>query len=204
MLRWNHPVCGQLLPLGRWAMDAACAEAARWDAPVRLSVNLLPLQFRQPDLARQVADALARTRLPGERLDLEVTEGLLLGDTAAVLRTVQALKKQGVRLTLDGSGTAYASLSTLRRFPFDRIKIDKSFVRGMCDDSSALAIVEAILMLGARLNLAVVAEGVETEQQFDALRRLGCALVQGFLTGPPMTADRARLAVLRQPVRRTR
>ena len=219
LLRWNHPIRGQLLPadfvslaeanglilpLGRWAMEAACAEAARWDAPVCLSVNLSPLQFRQPDLAQQVADALQRAGLPGARLDLEVTEGLLLGDTAVSLRTMQALKEQGVRLTLDDFGTAYASLSTLRRFPFDRIKIDKSFVRGMCDDDSALAIVEAVLMLGARLKLAVVAEGVETERQLDMLRRLGCALVQGFLAGRPMTADQAGAAMAHKPAERRR
>ncbi len=103
-----------------------------------------------------------------------------------------------MRLTLDDFGTAYVSLSTLRRFPFDRIKIDKSFVRGMCDGDSALAIVEAVLMLGARLKLAVVAEGVETERQLDMLRRLGCVLVQGFLTGQPMTAGQAGAAVARK------
>ena len=110
---------------------------------------------------------------------------------------MQALKEQGVRLTLDDFGTAYASLSTLRRFPFDRIKIDKSFVGDMGQDDSAQAIVEAVLLLGARLNLAVVAEGVETEAQLDALRRLGCGLVQGYLTGRPMPEDQARAAVLR-------
>ncbi len=169
-----------------------------------LSVNLSPLQFRQPDLAQQVADALQRTGLPGIRLDLEMTEGLLLGDTAVVLRNMQALKEQGVRLTLDDFGTAYASLSTLRRFPFDRIKIDKSLVRGMCDDDSVLAIVEAVLMLGARLKLAVVAEGVETKRQLDMLRRLDCALVQGFLTGRPMTADQVGAAMAHKPAEQRR
>ena len=139
LLRWNHPVRGEvlpghfvslaeanglILPLGRWALEAACVAAAGWAAPVCLSVNFSPLQFRQPDLAQQVAEALQRTGLPGARLDLEVTESLLLGDAAVVLRTMQALKEQGARLTLDDFGTAHASLSTLRRFPFDRIGTD--------------------------------------------------------------------------------
>ncbi len=212
LLRWNHPVRGEvlpghfvslaeanglILPLGRWALEAACAAAAGWAAPVCLSVNFSPLQFRQPDLAQQVARVLEGAGLPGERLDIEVTEGLLLGNSGMVLRTMQALKEQGIRLTLDDFGTAYASLSTLRRFPFDRIKIDKSFVQEMGHDDSSLAIVEAVLLLGARLNLAVVAEGVETEAQLDTLRRLGCNLVQGYLTGRPMPEDRARAAMLR-------
>lgn len=212
LLRWNHPVRGQLLPghfvslaeanglivpLGQWALEAACVEAAGWEPPVCLSVNVSPLQFRQPDLAQQVARALKRAGLPGERLDIEVTEGLLLSNSGMVLRTMRALKDQGVRLTLDDFGTAYAGLSTLRRFPFDRIKIDKSFVQEMGHDDSSLAIVEAVLLLGARLRLAVVAEGVETEAQLDALRRLGCNLVQGYLTGRPMPEDQARAAVLR-------
>ena len=215
LLRWNHPVRGQvmpgqfvslaeanglILPLGRWALETACAAAAGWAAPVCLSVNFSPLQFRQPDLAQQVARVLEAAGLPGERLDIEVTEGLLLGNSGMVLRTMEALKEQGIRLTLDDFGTAYASLSTLRRFPFDRIKIDKSFVGEMGDDDSSLAIVEAVLLLGARLNLAVVAEGVETEAQLDALRRLGCNLVQGYLTGRPMPEEQARAAVLRGTV----
>ncbi len=215
LLRWNHPVRGEvlpghfvslaeanglILPLGRWALEAACAAAAGWAAPVCLSVNFSPLQFRQPDLAQQVARVLEGAGLPGERLDIEVTEGLLLGNSGTVLRTMQALKEQGVRLTLDDFGTAYASLSTLRRFPFDRIKIDKSFVGEMGHDDSSLAIVEAVLLLGARLRLGVVAEGVETEAQLDTLRRLGCNLVQGYLTGRPMPEEQARAAALRGTV----
>ena len=212
LLRWNHPVRGQLLPghfvslaeanglilpLGQWALETACAEAARWERPVCLSVNFSPMQFRQPDLAQQVGRVLQQAGLPGERLDIEVTEGLLLANSGMALRTVEALKEQGVSLTLDDFGTAYASLSTLRRFPFDRIKIDRSFVQDMGGDDSSLAIVEAVLLLGARLRLAVVAEGVETEAQLDTLRRLGCTLVQGYLTGRPMPEGAARAALRR-------
>ncbi len=214
LLRWSHrlrgPIqpdqfiplaetSGLIVPLGRWALESACAEAATWDPPVCLSVNLSPLQFRQPDLPQQIADVLERTGLPAERLDLEVTEGLLLDESDLVLKTMRGLKEKGIRITLDDFGTAYASLSYLRRFPFDRIKIDKSFIRGICDDDSTLAIVEAILSLGDRLNLAVVAEGAETERELDVLRKLGCRLVQGYLSGRPMVSQRIR-ALLRQPI----
>ena len=207
LLRWNHPkhgpirpdtfipiaeASGLIIPLGRWVLEKACAEAATWDPPVCLSVNLSPLQFRQPDLPEQIAAVLKRTGLPAERLDLEVTEGLLLDESDLVLQTTQRLQKQGVRITLDDFGTAYASLSYLRRFRFDRIKIDRSFIRSICEDDSAIAIVEAILALGDRLNLSVVAEGVEDEEQLDVLRKLGCRLVQGYLSGRPIPDHEAR------------
>ncbi len=207
LLRWDHPTrgpmqpdhfvplaeeSGLILPLGQWALEAACTEAATWDQPLRLSVNLSPMQFRQTDLPELVADVLARTGFPAARLNLEVTEGLLLDNTDLVVRTMQALKQQGIGLTLDDFGTAYASMSYLRRFPFDRIKIDKSFVQAMCEDDSTLAIIQAILSLSVRLRLSVVAEGVESDAQLDMLRRLGCHLVQGFHTGSPATGAEVR------------
>ena len=213
LLRWNHPVrgpinpaefvrlaeaSGQILPLGQWALEAACHEAVQWPAGIRLSVNLSPLQFRQPSLPRMVADTLARVGLLGSRLDFEVTEGLLLEDSSAVLQTMHALKDQGISISLDDFGTAYASLSYLRSFPFDRIKIDKSFVQAMCDDDATLAIVEAVLSLSARLNLRVVAEGVETERELAMLRRMGCGLVQGYLTGRPMPGAQTRERLARE------
>jgi diguanylate cyclase (GGDEF)-like protein len=200
LLRWHHPLIGSIqpddfihlaeksgliIPLGRWALEQACAEAATWNPPVLLSVNLSPLQFRQPDLPRQVADVLSRTGLSPARLGLEVTEGLLLDESDLVLRTMRGLQEQGIRLILDDFGTAYASMSYLRRFPFNGIKIDKSFVTGLCDDKITLAIVEAILSLGERLGLAVVAEGVETRHELDMLRALGCPFFQGYLAGRP-------------------
>ena len=210
LLRWTHPTRGPLsparfvpiaeetgliLPLGDWALNAACMQAARWRNGVCLSVNFSPMQFRQAGLARQIETVLAETGLPAHRLDMEVTEGVLLDDSGLVLRTMHELREMGVRMTLDDFGTAYASLGYLRRFPFDRIKIDRSFIQGMCDDDATLAIVQAILSLGARLKLQVVAEGVETERELSTLRSLDCALVQGFLTGKPMLqADAADLA----------
>lgn len=216
LLRWNHPSrgvippsrfiplaesSGLIIPLGQWALETACAEAATWDSPAYVSVNLSPLQFRQPDLPEQVADVLARTGLLAERLELEVTEGLLLDDSDLVLRTTRRLQQQAVRITLDDFGTAYASLSYLRRFPFDRIKIDKSFIRGIGDDDATLAIVQAILALGERLNLTVVAEGVETRHELAVLRNLNCRLVQGYLSGKPLSGHRVRTLLRRQRAR---
>jgi EAL domain-containing protein (putative c-di-GMP-specific phosphodiesterase class I) len=188
---------GLIVPLGRWALETACAEAVTWDPPVLLSVNLSPLQFRQPDLPQQVADVLTRTGLPAARLRLEVTEGLLLDESEHVVRTMQGLQEQGIRIVLDDFGTAYASMSYLRRFPFNGIKIDKSFIHGLCDDEITLAIVESILSLGDRLNLSVVAEGVETERELNVLRKLGCRFFQGYLAGRPADNQHAR-ALLRR------
>jgi diguanylate cyclase (GGDEF)-like protein len=207
LLRWRHPTLGSIspdhfipiaeesgliVPLGRWVLETACAEAANWDRPAFLSVNLSPLQFRQPGLPRQIASILQHTHLPASRLWLEVTEGVLLDDSDHVLNTMRALQEQGIRIMLDDFGTAYASLSYLRRLPFDGVKIDKTFVRGLNNDGVTLAIVEAILSLADRLDLSVVAEGVETERELQILRRLGCRLVQGFLIGRPSDALAAR------------
>jgi diguanylate cyclase (GGDEF)-like protein len=215
LLRWTHPTqgpvspgvfipvaesSGLILPLGRWVLEAACRAAASWAWPLSVSVNLSPLQFRQNGLARQIEGVLAQTGLAAARLDLEVTEGLLLDESGRVMRTMQELREMGVRMTLDDFGTAYASLSYLRRFPFDRIKIDRSFVQGIGHDHATTAIVEAILSLSARLRLTVVAEGVETEAELGQLRAMGCGLVQGFLTGRPV--PEAEAAVLAGGVRR--
>lgn len=212
LLRWRHPLLGPIqpdqfiplaeksgliVPLGRWALEKACAEAARWDPPVLLSVNLSPLQFRQSDLPQQVADVLSRTGLSAVRLGLEVTEGLLLDESDLVLQTMRGLQEQGIRIMLDDFGTAYASMSYLRRFPFNGIKIDKSLVCGLCDDEITLAIVQAILSLGDRLGLAVVAEGVETKRELDVLRELGCRFFQGYLAGRPSESQQVH-ALLRQ------
>jgi len=213
LLRWHHPTrgtippnrfiplaegSGLIVPLGLWALETACAEAASWDAPIYVSVNLSPLQFRHPDLPKQVAGVLDRTGLAPDRLELEVTEGLLLDNSDLVLSTTRRLQEQGVRIALDDFGTAYASLSYLRRFPFDRIKIDKSFIRGLGDDDGTLAIVQAILSLGDRLNLTVVAEGVETRRELAILRNLDCRLVQGYLPGKPVTRQRVHALLRRQ------
>ena len=207
LLRWPHSsrglvsptefvplaeATGLILPLGRWVLEAACQEAARWPAPLRVAVNLSPLQFREDGLLQAVTAALARTGLPPERLELEVTEGLLLEDSGEVLQTMYALQDLGISISLDDFGTGHAGLSYLRRFPFDKVKIDRSFIHNLREDSQSGAIVEAILLLTRRLGLDVVAEGVETEVQLNLLRHLHCPMVQGYLTGRPMAAADAR------------
>ena len=212
LLRWRHPLLGPIqpdlfiplaeksgliVPLGRWVLETACAEAAKWARPAHLNVNLSPLQFRQSDLPQQVADVLSRTGLPASRLGLEVTEGLLLDESQLVMQTMRALQEQGIRIMLDDFGTAYANMNYLRRFPFNGLKIDKSFIRGLYNDEITLAIVQAILSLAERLNLAVVAEGVETERELNVLRKLNCRFIQGYLTGRPADCQAAN-ALLRQ------
>jgi diguanylate cyclase (GGDEF)-like protein len=215
LLRWNHPnrgsippdhfipiaeMSGLIVPIGLWVIETACAEASVWNrlnrpcenAALRVAVNLSPLQFREPDLPERIAEILERTNLKGTQLDLEVTEGLLLDDSEQVMQTIAALRRQGIRITLDDFGKAYASLSYLCRFPFDRIKIDRCFIRSIDEDRQAQAVVEAILMLSRNLKLEVVAEGVETLAQLDVLRRLQCGHVQGFLTGRPLPSANAR------------
>ncbi len=207
LLRWTHPTRGAvgpeefvtiaelnglIVPLGRWVMETACAEAAGWPAHLRIAVNLSPLQFRQGNLTDEIISVLRHTGLAPDRLELEVTEGVLLEDSGPVLQTMYALQALGVSITLDDFGTGHASLSYLRRFPFDKLKIDKSFIRNLQRDPQSRAIVEAVLLLSRRLGLNVVAEGVETQAQLDILRRLRCPLVQGFLRGRPMSTEAAR------------
>ena len=208
LLRWRHPERGLIAPgefieiaetsglitqIGYWVLETACAEVSDWPDGVQLSVNLSPMQVREGDLVTRISDILDRTGLAPERLSLEVTEGLLLEGTEHAQYTMTALRKLGVRFSLDDFGTAHAGLSYLRAFPFDTIKIDKSFVQEACTRREAHAIVEAILVMSRGLELKVVAEGVETEEQLRLMRKLGCNLVQGYLTGKAVPAEQARL-----------
>ena len=203
LLRWRHPERGLLPPaefvalaetagligeIGNWALRSGCAEAARWPG-LCLAVNLSPMQVRQPGLVEQVTTVLAATGLPPHRLELEITEGLLLHDGAETLSTLARLRALGVGVVLDDFGTGYSSLSYLRRFPFDKIKVDRSFVANMSVDVGATAIVEAVATLGQRLNMQVCAEGIETEAQASLLRAMGCDEGQGFLFGRACAAD---------------
>ena len=207
LLRWTDPArgpvepqvfipvaeaTGLIVPIGAWVLDRACREAASWANSCTIAVNLSPTQFHHGNLVRLVEECLSRSGLAPERLELEVTEGVLLQDSGAVLETMMALRGAGVSITLDDFGTGHAGLSYLRRFPFDKIKIDRSFVRNLGHDRQSDAIVEATLLLGRRLDLRVVAEGVEDEAQLERLRELRCPLVQGYLTGRPMSAEMAR------------
>jgi diguanylate cyclase (GGDEF)-like protein len=204
LLRWDHPTRGVVSPaefipvaeesgvigtIGEWVLREACRAAASWPVPVRVAVNLSPAQFRNKNLVDQVIGALADAGLPAERLELEVTESLLLAETSQTLEMLHQLRTQGVRISMDDFGTGYSSLSYLRAFPFDKIKIDRSFIAGLKPDDESIAIVRAIIMLGESLGMSTTAEGVETEAQLDALREQGCNEVQGFLFSPPLPAS---------------
>ncbi len=204
LLRWNHPERGMvspadfiplaeeiglIVPLGEWVLREACAQAASWPDHVRLAVNLSPAQFRDRGLARTVVSALAVSGLPAERLELEITESVLLQDNAANMAMLHDLKGLGVRIAMDDFGTGYSSLSYLRSFPFDKIKIDQTFVRDVLKDRDALAIIKAVLDLGASLGIVTTAEGVETLEQLDALRGQGCAEIQGYFISRPAPAS---------------
>jgi diguanylate cyclase (GGDEF)-like protein len=204
LMRWHHPTHGWISPetfipiaeerglieeLGAWALEDACSTAMTWLSPLRIAVNLSAAQFRSNRLPEIVADTLSRTGLPATRLELEITETLLIHDPEQALTALEALKAMGVHIALDDFGTGYSSLSYLRRFPFDRIKIDKSFVQALQEDPATHSIVEAILAMGRSLNMAVTAEGVETEQQLAILRGQNCLEAQGFLAGRPICSD---------------
>ncbi|ATC25982.1 EAL domain-containing protein [Caulobacter vibrioides] len=204
LLRWRHPERGMVSPadfiplaeeiglivqLGEWVLRRACAEAANWPEHVRLAVNLSPAQFRDRGLVRTVVSALAASGLPAQRLELEITESVLLQDSQANMTMLHDLKALGVRISMDDFGTGYSSLSYLRSFPFDKIKIDQTFVRDILHDSDAMAIIKAVLDLGASMGVVTTAEGVETQAQLDALRQQGCAEIQGYFISRPAPAS---------------
>jgi diguanylate cyclase len=203
LLRWHHPTLGEIMPtrfipiaedtglivpLGRWVLEQACTMAASWAKSVRVAVNLSPLQFRGPQLSVEIQDILRRSGLPPDRLELEVTETLLT-NTVMALGILRRLREAGVHITLDDFGTGYSSLNHVRSFPFEKLKIDKSFVQNMGTDPKALSLIRTILALAANVGLTVVAEGVETAQQLEILRALQCGEVQGFLLGAPIPAE---------------
>ncbi|HLJ05845.1 MAG TPA: EAL domain-containing protein, partial [Acetobacteraceae bacterium] len=201
LLRWPDPVrgmippadfiplaeeCGLIVPLGAWVLQAACREAVSWPEPWRVAVNVSPRQFTTGDLVATVRDVLDRTGLDPARLEIEITETLLITDSEAARRTLQNLKGLGVRIVLDDFGTGYSSLSYLQRFPFDKVKIDRSFVTGLVTNDNARAIVNAILAMSHQLHLEVTAEGVEQEAQLSILRSSHCDQIQGFLLARPI------------------
>lgn len=207
LLRWTHPERGPISPadfvplaeeigligqIGTWVLRQACADAASWPANVRLAVNLSPAQFRSRTLVLDVMAALGRSGLPAHRLELEITETVMLQETETTLATLHQLRALGVRISLDDFGTGYSSLSYLRRFPFDKIKIDQSFTRDLPDGQDAVAIIRAVVGLGASLGMSTTAEGVETEGQLARLRAEGCTEVQGWLFSPARPASEAR------------
>jgi diguanylate cyclase (GGDEF)-like protein len=201
LVRWNHPSrglvppaefitlaeeTGLILPLGRWVLETACAEAASWGRPLKIAVNVSPVQFQQADLAEMITDILSRSGLPAHRLELEITESVLIRHADQALEILTRLKRQGVSISLDDFGTGYSSLSYLRRYPFNKIKIDRSFVQALGQDHEAAVITRAIVALAHSLRLQVTAEGIETEDQFRFLMSEACDHAQGYLVGKPM------------------
>jgi len=204
LLRWNHPIhgfvspekfipaaeaCGAIADIGVFVLRQALSQARKWPRHLRVAVNVSPAQIAHPDFARVVGDALDGAAVEPSRLELEVTEGLFISDAEAALETLNKVKALGVSVAIDDFGTGYSSLSTLRSFPFDRIKIDRSFIVDMTTNEHAAAIVNAIMGLGRAMGRLVIAEGVETAEQLDHLQRQGCNEVQGYLIGKPLPIE---------------
>jgi diguanylate cyclase (GGDEF)-like protein len=203
LLRWHHPErglvppgefipvienTGLIVPLGDWVIEQACREAAGWPRNIHVAVNLSPVQFRSRGLVQSVSRALAESGLDPNRLELEITESVLLQDNEMTVSTLHQLRRLGVRIAMDDFGTGYSSLSYLRSFPFDKIKIDQSFVREMSQRADCLAIVQSVANLGSSLGMPTVAEGVETEDQLRQIQAAGCTDAQGYYFGRPKPA----------------
>jgi diguanylate cyclase (GGDEF)-like protein/PAS domain S-box-containing protein len=200
LIRWRHPVRGLISPadfvpvaeetglinqLGEWVLTTACMEAAKWPEHIRLAVNVSPVQFRSGTLALKVIAALAASGLPASRLELEITEAVLIRDDDAALAVLHQLRAIGVRIALDDFGTGYSSLSYLKRFPFDKIKIDRCFISDISEPSGSADIVQAVVNIAAERDMTTTAEGVETVEQQQMLRTLGCSEMQGYLFSAP-------------------
>ncbi len=227
LVRWLHPERGRIppgdfiplaeesgliLPLGAWVLQRACREAAGWNGEARVAVNLSPLQFRDPCLLDLVDAALAGSSLPPHRLELEITESVFLDAADRTVACLEALRSRGIHIALDDFGTGYSSLSYLRSFPFDKVKIDQSFIRDLSVNDDAIAIVQAIVGMASSLGMYTTGEGVETASQARLLQLTGCSQVQGYLFGRPcsteaiatiMGGDRPKLAELLGPTAAT-
>jgi diguanylate cyclase (GGDEF)-like protein/PAS domain S-box-containing protein len=196
LLRWNHasrglvspaefiPIAeetGLIIPIGEWVLQQACQEASKWPTDVKVAVNLSPVQLRSRNVVNAVLDALASSGMPANRLQLEITETVLMQNTFNTLSTLQKLRSLGVQIALDDFGTGYSSLSYLRSFPFDKIKIDRSFIQDLSNGAEPLAIVNAVAGLAKNLHIISTAEGVETQEQLETLLKVGCVEMQGYL-----------------------
>jgi diguanylate cyclase (GGDEF)-like protein len=200
LVRWHHPVrgtippntfiplaeeSGLIIPMGEWILREACREAASWPRKLQIAINLSPIQFRHGDLAGLVHSILLETGLSPGRIELEITEGVLIGDFSRAVSILRRLKALGVRIAMDDFGTGYSSLSYLQSFPFDKIKIDQAFIANLDHTPQSAAIIRAVIGLGHGLKLPIVAEGVETRSQLEFLARESCDEVQGYLFGRP-------------------
>jgi len=201
LLRWRHPERGTISPadfvpvaedtglindLGHWVLNTACREAVNWPDHIHVAVNVSPIQFKSQTLALNVAAALAASGLAPARLELEITEAVLIRDDDAALDILHQLRELGVRIALDDFGTGYSSLSYLQRFPFDKIKIDRAFIKDLAGTGASSTIVQAVVNIAAASDMTTTAEGVETEQQRNMLRILGCTEMQGYLFSRPV------------------
>jgi len=211
LLRWRHPERGVISPaefipiaedtglinqLGEWVLSTACAEAATWPDDISLAVNVSPVQFRSGTFALKILNVLTASGLPASRLELEITEAVLIRDDEAALAILHQLRAIGVRIALDDFGTGYSSLSYLQRFPFDKIKIDRCFVADIAEPEGSSCIVQAVVNIATERRMTTTAEGVETEQQRELLRALGCSEMQGYLFSPPKPAADVRQLLL--------
>jgi predicted signal transduction protein with EAL and GGDEF domain len=207
LLRWRHPQRGSVSPaefiplaeqtgliseIGEWVLGEACREAVSWPSHIRLAVNVSPVQFRSQTLALKVASALAEAGLAPERLELEITETVLIRDDEEALVILEQLRTLGVRIALDDFGTGYSSLSYLHRFPFDKIKIDRSFIHDIGELADSSPIVQAVVTMATARQMVTTAEGVETEAQRKALKQLGCSQMQGYLFSPALGASQLK------------
>ncbi len=214
LLRWRHSERGMISPaefipvaeetglideLGEWVLTTACAEAATWPDDIKIAVNVSPVQFKSGTLALKIVAALAASGLQASRLELEITEAVLIRDDEAALAILHQLRAIGVRIALDDFGTGYSSLSYLQRFPFDKIKIDRCFVNDIAEPDGSSCIVQAVVNIAAARHMTTTAEGVETQQQFELLRALGCAEMQGYLFSPAKPAAEIRQLFNREP-----
>jgi EAL domain-containing protein (putative c-di-GMP-specific phosphodiesterase class I) len=201
LLRWKHPERGTVAPgeflpiaeetgiivsIGEWVLHHACAAATAWPDRISIAVNVSPIQFKSGRLVEQVKSAIALSGIDPKRLELEITETVLLANTDSTLQTLHRVRDLGVRISMDDFGTGFSSLNYLRSFPFDKIKIDRSFVHDSAANDESRAIIKALIGLGHSLGISTTAEGVENEQQLSFVRDQGCDEVQGYLFSPPL------------------
>jgi diguanylate cyclase (GGDEF)-like protein len=211
LIRWNHPSRGFVPPnvfipvaeetglmptIGEWVIDEACKACASWPEPITVALNISPKQIVLPALPNIVSEALARYKLPGNRIELEVTEGVFLGDNGSTLDVLKRLRALGVGIALDDFGTGYSSIGYLNKAVFHKLKIDGSFVREAGSRPENVAIIQSIVQLAKSFRMSVTAEGVETAEDFERMRDLGCDTIQGFLFGKPLAYERANQMVL--------
>jgi diguanylate cyclase (GGDEF)-like protein len=211
LIRWNHPKrgfvppnvfipvaeeCGLMPAIGDWVIDEAAKAAASWPEPITVALNISPKQIVAPALPNTVSEALARYKLPGNRLELEVTEGVFLGDSGATLDVLKRLRALGVGIALDDFGTGYSSIGYLNKAVFHKLKIDGSFVREAGSRPENVAIIQSIVQLAKSFRMSITAEGVETAEDFERMRDLGCDIIQGYLFGRPLPYERANQMVL--------